>query len=118
MTDYGFANFESAQAARPDDAPAALPVTRGTTDTVTLQYEAPGRYLVRKGEAGGLQTTLELPQEIAAPVELGQQLGTVTLTQNGQTLQSWPVTAADNVEQLSFGWCLRRLSSARMHKGT
>ena len=65
-----------------------------------------------------MQTTLELPQEIAAPVELGQQLGTVTLTQNGQTLQSWPVTAADNVEQLSFGWCLRRLAEALLPKGT
>ena len=85
---------------------------------MTLQYEAPGRYLVRKGEAGGLQTTLELPQDVAAPVELGQKLGTVTLTQNGQTLQSWPVTAAENVEQLSFGWCLRRLAVALLPKET
>ena len=118
LLDYGFANFESAQAALPDDAPRTLPVTRGTTDAVTLQYEAPGRYLVRKGEAGGLQTTLELPQNIDAPVELGQKLGTVTLTQNGQTLQSWPVTAAENVEQLSFGWCLRRLAVALLPKET
>ena len=118
LLDYGFANFESVQAALPDNAPRTLPVTRGTADMVTLQYEAPGRYLVRKGEAGGLQTTLELPQNIDAPVELGQKLGTVTLTQNGQTLQSWPVTAAENVEQLSFGWCLRRLAAALLPKET
>ena len=38
LLDYGFANFESAQAALPDNAPRTLPVTRGTTDAVTLQY--------------------------------------------------------------------------------
>lgn len=110
LLDYGFANFESAEASLPQDAPQTMAVTRGTAGEVTLQYEAPGRYLVPKGEASGLKVSVDVPETVEAPVAQGQQLGTVTLTQNGAALQTWPVTAARGVEKLSFGWCLRRLA--------
>lgn len=112
LLDYGFANYENAEAALPDDAPASLPVERGVTDAVTLQYAAPGRYLVPKGEGSSLTVTVELPAGLEAPVAAGQKVGSVTLTRNGTVLQSWPVTAAGEVEAISFGYCLRRLAGA------
>ncbi|MGN0984469.1 MAG: D-alanyl-D-alanine carboxypeptidase family protein [Gemmiger sp.] len=117
LLDYGFAHFENAAANVPEEAPQALPVGRGVAETVALQYTAPGRYLVPKGQGSSLTVTVELPDSLQAPVRAGQAVGTTTLLQNGAVLQSWPVTAAGDVPALSFRYCLYRLSAALLPVG-
>lgn len=112
LLDYGFANFENTEARLPDDAPQSLAVERGVEESVSLQYAAPGCYLTPKGQGSGLTTALELPESVPAPVSAGQQVGTVTLYRSGEPVQQWPVTAVQNVEALSFGYCFRRLADA------
>ena len=102
LLDYGFSHFESAEAELPADAPQTLPVKRGVTDAVALTYAAPGRYLMPKGEGGTLQ----------APIAAGQTVGRVTIRNGDTELQSYPITAAQDAEALSFGYCLRRLAES------
>ena len=117
LLDYGFANFENAETALPKESPETLPVIRGTEQAVTLEYTAPGRYLVRKGQKESLTTGLELPERLEAPVEAGQQVGTVQLLQNGTVLQRFPIRAKGEVQVLTFGWCLERLAKALLLGG-
>lgn len=105
LLDYGFANYENAVAELPEDAPATLPVTRGTTDAVTLQYDAPQKCLMPKGQGKTLEVTVELPEVLQAPVKMGAQIGTVHLTNGGEELQTFSITAAQDVDALSFGYC-------------
>lgn len=110
LLDYGFAAYRSAEAALPEDIPAELPVKRGTMETAALSYTAPGRYLVRRGQQEELTVQVELPTELQAPVAAGQKVGQVLLYSGGELLQSWPVTAAQDVPALSFGYCFRLLA--------
>ena len=112
LLDYGFSHFESAEAELPADAPQTLPVRRGVTDAVALTYAAPGRYLMPKGEGGTLQAVVELPESLTAPIAAGQTVGRVTIRNGGAELQSYPITAAQDAEALSFGYCLRRLAES------
>ena len=112
LLDYGFSHFESAEAELPADAPQTLPVKRGVTDAVALTYAAPGRYLMPKGEGGTLQAVVELPESLTAPIAAGQTVGRVTIQNGGTELQSYPITAAQDAEALSFGYCLRRLTES------
>lgn len=112
LLDYGFSHFESAEAELPADAPQTLPVRRGVTDAVALTYEAPGRYLMPKGEGGTLQAVVELPESLTAPIAAGQTVGRVTIRNGGAELQSYPITAAQDAEALSFAYCLRRLAES------
>ena len=112
LLDYGFSHFESAEAELPADAPRTLPVRRGVTDAVALTYAAPGRYLMPKGEGGTLQAVVELPEGLTAPIAAGQTVGRVTIRNGGAELQSYPITAAQDAEALSFGYCLRRLAES------
>ena len=112
LLDYGFSHFESAEAELPADAPQTLPVKRGVTDAVALTYAAPGRYLMPKGEGGTLQAVVELPEGLTAPIAAGQTVGRVTIRNGGAELQSYPITAAQDAEALSFGYCLRRLAES------
>lgn len=109
LLDYGFANFENVTAELPQDAPRTLPVSRGTAETVTLEYDTPDRYLMPKGREEGLEVVVELPEVLQAPVMAGTQVGTVHVKDGQAELQVFSVTAAQNVDALSFGYCLKLL---------
>lgn len=110
LLDYGFSHFESAAAELPADAPLSLPVKRGTAESVAITYTAPERCLMPKGESSTLQVALDLPQKLAAPIRAGETVGTVKISNGSAELASYPVTAAQDVDALSFTYCLRRLA--------
>ena len=110
LLDYGFSHFESAAAELPADALLSLPVERGTAESVALTYTAPERCLMPKGESSTLQVALDLPQKLAAPIRAGETVGTVKISNGSVELASYPVTAAQDVDALSFTYCLRRLA--------
>ena len=112
LLDYGFANYENVTAELPADAPQALPVTRGTSETVTLQYEAPQKCLVPKGQGEQLHVEVELPQTLQAPVAAGAPVGTVHWKSGESDLQTFSITAAQDVEALSFGYCFGLLAQS------
>ena len=110
LLDYGFSHFESAAAELPADAPLSLPVKRGTAESVALTYTAPERCLMPKGGSSTLQVALDLPQKLAAPIRAGETVGTVKISNGSAELASYPVTAAQDVDALSFTYCLHRLA--------
>ena len=112
LLDYGFANFENVTAPAPENAPTSLPVTGGAEETVKLEYAAPQKLLVQKGEGGALNAELELPQTLAAPLAAGQQVGTVTVRSGETVLGSWPVTAAGEVQPMTVRLGFERLLAA------
>lgn len=112
LLDYGFANYENAEAALPEDAPQTLAVTRGAQESVSLVYDAPGRYLMKKGDDTALEVRLDLPESLQAPVTAGQQVGSVSILRAGETLETYPVTAGEDVAELDFGLCFARLVEA------
>ena len=109
LLDYGFAHYDSAEVTLPDDAPEELPVKRGTAETTTLDYAAPERLLVPKGEGRDLQTKILLPDTLQVPVRQGSPVGSWQLLRGETVLQELPICAAQDVQALSFGYCLRYL---------
>lgn len=112
LLDYGFANFEAAAPALPDAAPESLPVRRGGEETVSLTYQLPGGLLLKKGEGAALTAQLQLQEELEAPIEAGQQLGSVQLLAGETVLGEYPVTAAAAVPRMDLALGLRRLLEA------
>lgn len=116
LLDYGFAHYENSTVELPADAPQTLPVTHGTAPEVGLAYTAPGRYLTPKGEGGALQAILDLPETLAAPVAAGDTVGAVKILKNGVEVKTYPITAAQNVDALSFGYCFAKLAESLLLK--
>ena len=112
LLDYGFAHYESAAAALPGDAPQTLPVEHGTAAAVPLNYESPGHCLMPKGEGGTLEAVVELPASLSAPVTAGEQVGRIKILHQGTEMCSYPITAAQNVDALSFRYCLLLLAQS------
>lgn len=109
LLDYGFALYESAAVPIPADAPSTLPVEHGAEEMVELQYTAPARCLMPKGQGTAIVAELDLPDTVTAPVTQGTVLGTLNIKNSDGILQTCPITAAQDVAVRNFSFCFRRL---------
>ena len=108
LLDYGFANYALADT-QPEEPMQPVRVILGEESTLTpvLQQTAP--ILIEKGELAGITKTVTLCQEVEAPVEAGQQLGTLTLSTSTRTLAEIPIIAPQSVEKLTLWELAARL---------
>ena len=106
LLDHGFANYALVQT-EPDEALPPLRVRLGTQTALTpvLQDSAP--LLTKKGAQ--IEKTVDLPEELDAPLQSGQQLGTLTITSDGQTLAQVAIIAPEAVPRLSWWQLTMRL---------
>ncbi len=100
LLNYGFSTYALADVT-PAEAPV-VPVKLGTAKTITLA-PAQGKLLVGKGQVGNLTYDTVLPDDLTAPVEKGQQVGTLTVRCGDAVLQEIPLVAADGVERMTWG---------------
>ena len=109
--DYGFANYEVAAFPKVE-AQTEITISGGAKTTVPLEYEVPEKVLLKKGEGEAVEGKVQITEGIAAPVEKGQNLGTVTLALGGEVLGEYPIVAAEQVEKMDFGTALGLMMKA------
>ena len=100
MLDYGFANFALVDP-KPEQG-LSVPVTLGKQKQVKITMGQEGSLLIDKGQKNSVTTEIALEERVAAPVSLGQKLGTMTVKAGEQVLSEIPLVAAEPVEKLSF----------------
>ena len=101
LLDYGFANYALISAEAPEELPLVrVRLGRQAQIQPELQQSAP--LLIEKGKQAGVTKTVTMEEEISAPVTAGQQIGTLTITSEGQTLAEIPIIAPEAVEKLSW----------------
>ena len=106
LLDFGFANYALVY---PDEAVEipAVAVELGKAEAVTPVAEDLTPVLVEKGQAATVTTQVEVAESVAAPVEAGQRLGTLTMRSDGAPLKSVPLVAPEAVERLTW-WDVTR----------
>ena len=95
LLNYGFANFTVYTP--PDGLLQPVPVQLGDADFVQPEMQADQSFVVEKEKAAQLETHLDIPDVLQAPIAAGQQIGELTVSSGGETLLSIPVTAAEDV---------------------
>lgn len=101
LLSYGFANY-TLISALPDEALPVIPVTMGEKEQVQPVYNESGKLLVEKTKASAVEKELSLEPSVSAPVQEGQQLGTLTITAGEEILATLPIVAGETVERLSY----------------
>ena len=110
LLNYAFANF-SLCSLRPETELPTLPVEMGRQGSVALRYDGERYALAPKGGAPA-EYSLSLPELIAAPVEEGQRLGTLTVTLAGETVAELPILAAESVPRIGFWGIFKKLAGS------
>lgn len=117
MLNYGFSTYalHTVEASEPF---APLPVRLGMQETVSLKLPESGRQvLVKKAQIAGLTQEVSLPEVVDAPVEEGQQLGTLTVRDGDAVVLEVPIQAAEGVEKLTWWEMYRRMLGMLCFKG-
>ena len=112
LLNYGFANYALISC----DVPQALGTVQVRLGeqrlfTPVLQGSAP--ILVNKSELAQVEKRVTMEQELTAPVEKGQQLGSLTITVGDRTLAEIPIVSPDAIPKLTL-WQLTRTLLQRL----
>ncbi len=108
LLDYAFANYCLVEV-QPGEALLPIPVELGTADWLQPVPARGGKLLLEKRAAAGLRREVSLPESVEAPVEAGQQLGTLRLLDpEGKELACVPLEAPEAVPRLGWGQLLGR----------
>lgn len=108
LLSYGFANYRLMPLRSPDVLPPVR-VALGSADSVQPVYDGAEAALVPKSGAGEVSYELDLPDTLPAPVEKGQQIGTLRVVSDGKELYSVKLLADSSVGRASFGRTLLEL---------
>ena len=104
LLDYGFAAYAAVPLPAMEDRPLLIKVKGSAEESVPLDYTAlPETLLMPKENAAALTAQLDLPQELEAPVQLGQTVGTVRILSGETQLGEYEVRAAADAEKMDFG---------------
>lgn len=111
LLDYGFANYALVTPDL-DVELTPIPVKLGVEETVTPVLADDTPVLIDKGKQAGVTRTVELAEELEAPVEQGQQVGTLRIEADGELLKEIALVAQTEVPRLTYWQVARDLLQA------
>lgn len=109
LLDYGFANYRYVNREAGDSG--EIKVLGGVSDTVKLTHGGFETVLEKSEAAKGVDTVVNLPESINAPVKAGDPVGTVDYKIGDTVIGSAEIKAAEDVPRIGFAGLLARLFS-------
>lgn len=101
LLNFGFANYSMLDV-HPGEALAPVDVLLGEERYVQPELSRSSRILVDKSDLSKVSTSIQMVDNVEAPVEKGQKLGTMTVSVDGITRESIPIVACDAVARISI----------------
>ena len=102
LLDYGFNNYSYKSFGIPGKVIKTVTVTKGTSQEVNAIYETSASFLIKKGEESSITYELNLNESIQAPINQGQQLGTIKYYLNNVELGSVSLVAETSIQKVGF----------------
>ena len=110
LLDYGFGGWSVTIPEAPALEPA--PVAGGMAPTVAVKAGKSPKILMKAADSQSVHQEVQMQADIAAPIQKGDVLGQVVYSSSGKTLAQVPITAAEDVEAITFGSAFRYLLGA------
>ncbi len=106
LLSYAFGAYTLAEP-KPAEVLPPIPVTLGKAGFVQPVVAEGTKLLVKKTDAASLEVSVELTEELQAPVEQGQEVGVMTVSLGGKTLSETPIVTSEAVPRLTW-WDVAR----------
>ena len=108
LLNFGFANYALVNV-YPSQAIPPVNVELGEYETVQPILADDAKVLLEKAQAAKVETALDLPSTVQAPVEQGQVLGHMRVSVDNVTVADVPLVADRAVDKLTVGGIFKRL---------
>ncbi len=106
LLDYGFAKYSLYE--NPGGEAGYASVIGGVKDRCACEY-ASYTQLMSKGKNKNVQTEFLIDENIPAPIQKGERVGTIRYLADGEVLYEADITAAEDVEKITFGGLFLRM---------
>ncbi len=102
LLNYGFRFFETSKLFEAMEELEKPRIWKGRQDQVSVGMQEAALVTLPRGKKGLVVSTVEIDDQIVAPVAVGDPLGTVTVRLDGETVYRAPVVALEAVESGGF----------------
>ena len=102
LLNYGFRFYETHKLYSAGDSIRTSRVWKGESESVELGVQEDLAITVPRGRYDELDATTKINRLIEAPVNLGQSLGRIVITLDGEELVSVPLVALQQIEEAGF----------------
>ena len=102
LLNWGFRFYETHKLYEPGQPVAPVKVWKGKADQLQLGVAQPLLVSVPRGRYADLKPSMEVPTSLVAPIDAGQQIGTVKVMLDGAVVAQAPLVAREAVEQAGF----------------
>jgi len=96
---YGFRFYETVNSYAAKQELLNAEIWKGKTNRISLGTEDDIWVTIPRGTAKDITADLEVPELLMAPIAQGENVGTIKLTLNGETIATKPLVALETVEQ-------------------
>ena len=101
LLDYGFANYCIYTPKFDEDIPE-IAVINGMQPDLKAEANISGNFVIEKGKSKEVTYKLELSEQVEAPVNKGDKVGTLTFYLGKDKLREYPVVANHIVDKMTF----------------
>lgn len=102
LLNYGFRFYETHPLYKANQRLTDHKVWEGATDTVAIGTPEDVYITIPRGEYKNVQPMMEIPRELHAPIQKGQQLGTLKVMLHDKVLVEKPLIALNDVQEGGF----------------
>lgn len=116
LLNYGFANWGlHTVTVKKKDIPA-LKIERGCEKFIDAVPAGKGKYLIENGAEGELQTVIDLPESLEAPIAKGQKIGVAKIVFGKKQIGEIDLISANTVDRMTFFKAFARIFKALILK--
>ncbi|MBG9489405.1 MULTISPECIES: D-alanyl-D-alanine carboxypeptidase DacF [Bacillus] len=109
MLDFAFSQYETHPLYKRNQTVAKVKVKKGKQKLIELTTSEPISILTKKGEdMNDVKKEIKMKDNISAPIQKGQELGTLVLKKDGEVLAESPVAAKEDMKKAGFITFLKR----------
>lgn len=102
LINYGFANYQNNRAVVAGDIVGTVSLKGGMEETVNAMALNDYFVCVRNDGTDSLETRIELPENLSAPVQQGQEIGKIVISLNGQEVGCVTLVSANEHKKAGF----------------
>ncbi|MGG3033246.1 D-alanyl-D-alanine carboxypeptidase DacF [Bacillus stercoris] len=109
MLNFAFSQYETHPLYKRNETVAKVKVKKGKQKLIELTTSEPISILTKKGEdMNNVKKEIKMKDNISAPIQKGQELGTLVLKKDGEVLAESPVAAKEDMKKAGFITFLKR----------
>jgi len=111
LLDYGFGHYDSIKVAERGMVQKTIPVEKGHVNEVNVIVTEDVSILIEKGKDVQINTKIDVPEKLFAPLNKNQAVGTLTVEHNGQVIKQIDLVVSEDVMKAGILDLLKRVFS-------